>query len=840
MAATRSAILTALVTIAVSIPSVCAASLPVLPLEAASAPWAAAGSAACRGGFCGDIRARLSVAPGDIVAGVATAQIFWRRRDPFPANKAVIVTDAAGAAVAVLNSSVVESTCGVISFSATAGGTFFAYYLPFQQGNGGAWTTFSWTGCNDTAYDESNECVLGRRRLSASAASSCLAATPAALLAVALENRDDFNKFTEMEMMASPAELAAATQALAQRPGGAPWVGTFPEDRARAVRVFDGGIPARWLPGGGGADPYSGAPAFFGAAAPGEYFTFQVGLWAFAAGASGVSACITDLAGPGGAHGAACGSGSTGAAIGASLVNFINIDGVDIGGIPFTNKNFSVAAGAVASLWVGVAVPADAAAGNYSGTLFVSTFGRAPPLAVDVTLGVSGAPVADGGAADVTGLSRLSWLYSTRGHEDSVPAPFTPVKAEGGGGSGLPLVVGVPLKRIAVGADGMLAQVDVSMPRRVAGACEPGGVLPGRFGAPMPGYLATGGDVVAPAANLTLADAQALCAKTRGCAGITFEASAPSPAGLIARVYLKDDFAFTAAAGWWSFAFCSARAGTAANALLAAPVRFELFDVGAAAALPAELESFAGVTALSNSSVTWQARSRVAVPSSGAGASLLVATTGSVDFTSYANFAVTITNDGAAPVALGDVRVTLPVSPQMGAYVVGMDNGGANAAPYADRLWRWTNSTGANKIWLGRAEGGVLLNLKGPEIKWDSPMFGEDYPVIPYVPTTWGGADAQPVSNIYGVNVTNCTAVAFSGPRVLAAGESVTFLFDLALTPSKLANYTRHFATRAFQVGYGTDYYSPQQMDDMGVKVVTLHQGTPGIVNGSMINPWIK
>ena len=356
----------------------------------------------------------------------------------------------------------------------------------------------------------------------------------------------------------------------------------------------------------------------------------------------------------------------------------------------------------------------------------------------------------------------------------------------------------------------------------------------------MAGYLATGGDVAAPAENLTLADAQALCARTRGCAGITFEASSPDPAGPIGRVYLKEDVAFTAAAGWWSFAFCSASAGAVANALLAAPVRFELFDVGAAAALPAELESFAGVTALSNSSVTWQARSRVAVPGSGAGASLLLSTTGSVDFTSYANFAVTITNDGASPVALGDVRLTLPVAPLMGAYVVGMDNNGANAAPYADRLWRWTNSTGANKLWLGRTEGGVLLNLKGAEVEWDSPMFGKDYPVIPYVPTTWGGADAQPVSNAYGVNVTNCTAVAFSGPRVLAAGQNVTFFFDLALTPSKLANYSRHFATRAFQVGYGTDYYSPQQMKDLGVSAVTLHQGTPGIINGSMINAWIN
>ena len=713
-----------------------AATLPVLPLEAASAPWAAAGSAACSGGFCGDIRARLEVQAGDVVGGLATAQVFWRRRDPTPENKAVIVTDAAGAAVAVA-SATVESTCGVVSFAAPAGGgTFFAYYLPFQQGNGGAWTTFSWIGCNDTAYDESNPCVLGRRRLGA--ASVCEAATPAAALAVALENRDSFNAFTVMELMAAPAELAAAAAALAQRAGGAPWVGVFPEDRSRAVRVFDGGIPARWLPGGapGGPDPYSPAgPAFAGTAAPGEWYAFQVGLWAFANGVANLTASATALAGPGAA------------AIPASAFAFVNLQGVDIGGVPFSKTDFGVDAGEVAALWVGVQVPPDAAAGAYAGAVLLSTLGGLPPLAVNITITVAGAPVDFGGAGNVTSFARLSWLYSTRGLEDTVPAPFTPVEAQGGGGSGLPLVVGVPLKRVAVGEDGMIADVIVTLPRR---------------------------------------------------------------------------------------------GGAAANALLAGAVRFELFGTGGGAQpLPSAIASAAAVSALSNSSVSWAARSVVSAPGGG---SLTVDVDGSIDFTSYANFVVTISNaaGAAAPVALGDVRLTVPVAPQICGYVVGMDNGGANAAPYADKQWRWTNSTGANKLWLGRAEGGVLLNLKGDGIKWDSPMFGEDYPIVPYVPSTWGGSDAQPVTNAFGVNVTNCSATAFSGPRSLGPGESVTFRFDLALTPSKVANYTRHFATRAFQVGYGTTYQSPQEMSEQGVRVITLHQGTPGIVNGSLINPWIN
>jgi hypothetical protein len=38
----------------------------------------------------------------------------------------------------------------------------------------------------------------------------------------------------------------------------------------------------------------------------------------------------------------------------------------------------------------------------------------------------------------------------------------------------------------------------------------------------------------------------------------------------------------------------------------------------------------------------------------------------------------------------------------------------------------------------------------------------------------------------------------------------------------------------------GTPYLSPQEVAEKGVKVVTLHQGIPGIINGSMMNPYIN
>jgi hypothetical protein len=74
------------------------------------------------------------------------------------------------------------------------------------------------------------------------------------------------------------------------------------------------------------------------------------------------------------------------------------------------------------------------------------------------------------------------------------------------------------------------------------------------------GYLSAGDDVI-PASNHTLADAQAVCAATKGCVGITFEAASASPPGVIANVYFKSSYNEQDAAGWFSFAYCVGERG---------------------------------------------------------------------------------------------------------------------------------------------------------------------------------------------------------------------------------------------------------------------------------------
>ena len=79
-----------------------------------------------------------------------------------------------------------------------------------------------------------------------------------------------------------------------------------------------------------------------------------------------------------------------------------------------------------------------------------------------------------------------------------------------------------------------------------------------------------------------------------------------------------------------------------------------------------------------------------------------------------------------------------------------------------------------------------------------------------------------------------------SGARLLNPGQSVTFLFDMAFTPSKPLDLQGHWRSRYLQIGYGVGYTSPQDVAAMGVTVATLHQGIGGLHNGSMVNPYIN
>ncbi len=334
-------------------------------------------------------------------ADAVWAHIEWRRRDRDADAKAILVFDqATGKRVLNVVHVDINREFGDFVFQpVTAPGVYEAYYLPYNPGTGNfddAGTYFKPEATADAAW-------VGRNGLGADAlAAGGWKSLPRADL-VEIQARNEFNRFDPMEVIATDAEVA---KLLADHPADQYLL--FPEDRKFAVRMFDD-LPLKWIRSGPSTE-------FHGEAQPGEYYVFQIAVYAARQPISNVALGFGDL------------KSDAGKTIPASGFTCFNLSGTDWLGRPMTLA-FPVGKGQVRPLWIGVQIPKDAA-GTYRGSVRVSPVGE-PPSAVSVVLDVSGAVLADAGDSDLWRLSRLRWLNSTLGIDDDVIPPYTPLTVSG-------------------------------------------------------------------------------------------------------------------------------------------------------------------------------------------------------------------------------------------------------------------------------------------------------------------------------------------------------------------------------------------------------------------------
>lgn len=202
----------------------------------------------------------------------------------------------------------------------------------------------------------------------------------------------------------------------------------FTESHEYPIRRVQG-LPTRWL-----AQTQS-PPAFTGSAQPGQFFVFQLGIYALKA-AGPLALAFDDLTGPSGK-------------IPAGNFRCLSLGGTNYMGERFA-KTITVKPGALQALWIGVDVPAGAK-GAYAGTARV----RVAPgtvIPVRLTLNVEGAALTDHGDSVAKDLSRLRWLDSAVGSADTLTPPFTAVRTSG-------RTVKVLGRELALGEDGLPAQI---------------------------------------------------------------------------------------------------------------------------------------------------------------------------------------------------------------------------------------------------------------------------------------------------------------------------------------------------------------------------------------------
>eukprot|EP01052_Picozoa_sp_SAG31_P027378 SAG31_NODE_2560_length_5482_cov_7.141373_1_plen_479_part_10 len=292
-----------------------------------------------------------------------------------------------------------NNEAGTIVFQPMYGpGEYHAYYLPHSSNDAAVRGQF-WTV--ETVYTPYNASAADSAW--AHAAVAAVKSLPQAVF-IELDPRVEFHRFTDMELIATAVEVAALKAKLSESQRR---VVVFPEDRTNPLRLTNvtNLLPMRWA--------QRGPPnqTFVGSARRGEWYAFQLGVWA--------------VAGPVEIQSAEFHSDS----LPASAFTCINLGGVDETGAKFTTTVY-LAAGQLNSLWCGVQIPFDAQTGSAVKATVTLSFGLGEkPTEVELNIQVTpDEPLHDHGDADVWRMSRLRWLDSTIGSDNSeVPTPYVKI-----------------------------------------------------------------------------------------------------------------------------------------------------------------------------------------------------------------------------------------------------------------------------------------------------------------------------------------------------------------------------------------------------------------------------
>lgn len=200
-------------------------------------------------------------------------------------------------------------------------------------------------------------------------------------------------------IMSHPADAKSVKQFLSRFPGKKYL--TFPEDRSNSIRLLDS-LPKPWL-----NRSATQLTNFEGTARPGEYYVFQIGVYAIGQPLNGFATNFTNV--------------KNAAKQTVTDVTCFNTEGVDYKGDNY-KKSLNLAAGHVQPLWFGVQLP-DNATGDYKGTVIIKPTSL-PPTAVNVIIHVKGSKIANHGFNSEVGLSRLEWLNTRVGFDNDITAGY--------------------------------------------------------------------------------------------------------------------------------------------------------------------------------------------------------------------------------------------------------------------------------------------------------------------------------------------------------------------------------------------------------------------------------
>ena len=337
-----------------------------------------------------------AVVQGTDGADAVKLHIPWRRRDiKLMQNRLIIINAHSLDTVSnVIVRNYTEEYVDIIFETNVDGGLYHVYYYPFST-TGSYYPVVSYlepeiTG--DQVWREKYEGLNDQE----------FENLPLAKV-LSIQSINDFNSFFPMEVAANKAEIDSFEQKYPQK------YYLFPEYRDNPIKMTQK-LPHHWVQ----RELKNGLSDN---AKKGEYYTFQIGVYASSSDLNSLSLTYTDLI-----------AGSQNR-ISKTEFDCLNIDGVDLNGNPFT-KNISVSQGKIQPLWIGVMIPNGVPEEKYTGMVIIKPEGQEPDT-VHLALNISSDVIKDYGDDIPENMSRLRWLNSTLGSEDDfIISPFIPVTYE--------------------------------------------------------------------------------------------------------------------------------------------------------------------------------------------------------------------------------------------------------------------------------------------------------------------------------------------------------------------------------------------------------------------------
>jgi len=332
-------------------------------------------------------------------ADAVWVHIPWRRRDLHPEKKHLAVVDAVGdeEIFNVYRVDIHREYGDLIFQPRTAPGTYYIYYLPYEMSGRKNYPTVVYPEPVSRADPD----WLERNALGGGRAGKIDRNDWPQAGVEEIQSIDAFNSFAPMEIIATREEVRSLLKDHQD-----PEYLLFPEDRRYPIRMT-ADLPLRWIEN-------SVSSEFHGTARQGEFYAFQIGLFAAGRAVEDLSVEFTAL------------ENEAGIGIPASELRCFNTGGVDWTGRAFSKK-VPVEKGKVQALWCGVQVPENAAPGGYDGTVTVRPLGLKSRSFI-LRLKVAGPAISAAGDDEPWRHSRLRWLDSMIAFDDSLVAPFTPVE----------------------------------------------------------------------------------------------------------------------------------------------------------------------------------------------------------------------------------------------------------------------------------------------------------------------------------------------------------------------------------------------------------------------------